>query len=218
MKFKYVGIFVLVFFLNNAALGQEESDWKLVKTNSDVKAYVKKVSYIQINKVKVESVVETTLSELVTLIKDAKNHCAWVFLNEKAEIIEVTNDFKWKYYAHISAPWPVTDRDFITDVTLKQNNIDYSITILSVAMPDFLPDKEDCVRIPYIISQWTLNPLKDGQVHVSLEIEVDIGGTIPAWLVNLAVTKGPLSTMNGLIRVLQTDKYKGVILDYVDEF
>ena len=171
----------------------------------------------QMKKVKVETVIKSTLSEIVTIIKDAKNHKNWVFFNNFAEIIDNTDELHWKYYGYTESPWPVCDRDFITCVTLCQNKIDHSITITSLALPDFLPEKEDCVRIRNLTSVWYLVPKSNGDVYTVLEIEVDIGGKIPQWLVNMAITKGPLSTMKGLIEVLNSNNYHHKKLDYIEE-
>ena len=157
------------------------------------------------------------MSDLVTLVKDSEYHHNWVFLNEKSYTIEETDDFHWKYYGYVGTPWPVSNRDYITDVSMTQNSIDCLVTITSVGIPEFLPEKECCVRVPYILSIWTFNPIGNGSVHALLEIKADIGGNIPLWLVNMAVTRGPLSTMNGLIKELKKIKNNGSKLDYIDE-
>lgn len=218
MKFSFLIILVNLLLINVVLMGQKESEWKLIKSyDNNIKVYVKKVPESKINRVKIETVIEATLSELVALLKDAENHHNWVFLNDHSEIIEEESDFKWKYYGYTDTPWPVSDRDYCTEVWLEQNDIDCSITLTSAAKPDLLPKTKDCVRIPYIYSVWTLNPIGNGSVHIRLELEVDVGGAIPIWLVNLAVTKGPLNTINGLIDELKTDKYKCCKLDYIKE-
>ena len=217
MRFLLVNIFGLLI-LNVTLFGQDESDWKLVKNCDDnIKAYVQKVPDSQIKRVKVETVLVATLSELVSLVKDSENHHNWVFLNEGAYTIEETDGFNWKYYGYTDSPWPVSNRDYITDVSMTQNETDCLITITSVGTPKYLPEKECCVRIPYILSVWTFNPIGNGSVHASLEIEADLGGNIPLWLINMAVTRGPLNTMNGFIKELESDKYNSVNLDYIKE-
>jgi len=218
MKISFLFVITSFLFFNLLLVGQDEVEWKMIKGfDNSIKAYVQKVPYSQIKRVKVETVIETTLSELVALMKDSENHNNWVFLNKEASIIEKTDDFNWIYYGVTDTPWPISDRDFITDITLYQDSIDYSVTFTSYALPDFLPEREDCVRVPYISSVWTFNPIGNGSVHIVLEIEADVGGKIPVWLTNLVVTKGPLSTMNGLIDELKTNKYKDVKIDYIKE-
>lgn len=217
MKISY--LFLVINFMSPILTleGQDVGEWRLVKESDNIKAFVLKSPTTEINRVRVETILKTTLSELVALMKDSENHKNWVFLNEEAEIVKEISDFNWVYYGRSEAPWPISDRDFITNITLQQSPIDYTITISSYAMPDFLAENEDCVRIPYVISEWTFNPIGNGSVHLSFELEADIGGKIPKWFTNLLVTKGPLHTMSGLINELKTNKYKDVKIDYIEE-
>lgn len=217
MKFSYLAVLIEVLFLNLVLLGQEESDWKQVKDYDNIKAYVQKSPASQLKRVKVETILDATLSELVTQIKDAENHYNWVYYIERSEIIEETDDFHWKYYGTTDSPWPLSNRDFITQVTLNQDKLDRSIIITSVAIPDYLPEVEDCVRIPYLSSTWYLVPIGNDSIFISLEIEADFGGMIPLWLVNMAITQGPVSTIKGLIKELKINTHKHAKLDYIDE-
>ncbi len=177
---------------------QDNNKWKLVKNNNGIKAFVKNQNDTKIKRVKVEAQVEASLALLITILKDAQCHNQWVFLNEHAEIVDSVSCNEWKYYGYSALPWPLSDRDFVTDVKMTQDSVDYSVQIVSHALPDFLPEKEGYVRIPYVFSSWTLNPLGNGEVLMTFELTIDLGGKIPLWFINLAVAKGPISTMQGL--------------------
>ncbi len=218
MRVKEVYWFLFFFhflFLNVTLLSQEKYEWKLVKNSNNIKAYVKKENNSKVKSVKVETVAEASLSQLVSIIKDASSHNEWVFMNNGACILDSIDRFHWKYHGWSELPWPVMDRDFITDVVLIQDSVDYSIKIISRAIPDYLPENEDFVRVPLANSQWTLNPIGNGSVHITFELLTDIGGKIPAWFINLAVTKGPMGTMEGLLE--QLNKCEGIKLDYINE-
>ena len=216
MKGSFLIIFIIIIFNCSFVFGQKETDWKLVKSSNGIKAYTQNQTGSKIKRVKVEALVQATLSQLISLLKDADNHKEWVYFNKSARMIEVESEYQWKYYGYSDSPWPVSDRDFITEVVLSQDSIDYSVTLISCAIPTFLPVTKDCVRIPYINSKWYLNPVGNGSVYIVFELAADIGGKIPAWLFNLAITKGPLSTMEGLIEQIET-KYKNTNLDYIKE-
>ncbi len=215
-NFKYL-VFIFNIVSLNTFLVAQDTNWVLVKNCNEIQVYTQKVPDLQVKKVKVETVVVATLAQLITIFKDAENHSNWVFLSESAKIVEETDDNNWKYYNYTDTPWPVSNRDYYTSVVLVQNEIDYSITITSVALPDYEPEIDGCVRISYIESVWVFNPIGNGSVHISFELEVDPGGNIPAWLINFAVSKGPHNTMIGLIKELNTEKYQDVHLDYIDE-
>jgi len=133
-------LLVNLSFLNSLLVAQNNNNsWELVKNCNNIKVYTQDVPNQQIKKVKVETIAKTTLSELITIFKDAENHSNWVFMSESAKIIEVINDNNWKYYSYTDTPWPVSDRDYYTNVVLHQNKIDYSVTITSIAIPDYAP-------------------------------------------------------------------------------
>ncbi len=218
MRFLTPFFSIVLLFLSLVLLGQKDSEWKLIKNSNNIKAYIQKVPTSELKRVKVETVLKASLSELVAVIKDAKNHEDWVFLNKKAKVIEETDDFNWIYYGIADAPWPVDNRDFITTVCLEQNKTDYTITITSIAIPDYLPENKENVRIKHVKTIWIFNPIENGNINISLEMEVNPGGSIPIWLINMAVSKGPYKTVEGFIKEITSGKYQCLKLDYIKEF
>ena len=199
--------------------GQVNDDsWKLSKSSEGIKAYYKKNDSSLLKRVKVETVVKASLKELVAAIKDARNHFKWVFMNCRAEMLEETDNFNWVYFGVTDLPWPAYDRDYITEVSMWQNPVDYSVEITARAIPDFIPEEEGFVRIRLIRSSWLFNPLGNGEVHIVFKMEADPGGNIPIWLVNLAVTKGPYKTVEGLLEQVESGKYSCNNIDYIKEF
>ncbi len=217
MKGSLLIVIIQLLLFSSVLNGQDDSEWKLVKSVDGIKAYIQKQPDTKVRRVKVETLTKASLSNLVSIVKNAEHHKDWVFFNKSACVIDKKSDYCWKYYAHTDSPWPVCDRDFITDVFLSQDSIDYSVKIVSIGLPDFIPEKEDCIRVRTIYSQWTFNPIGNGMVHITLEMAADLGGKIPIWLMNLALTKGPLETMEGLLDELRKNKYKNVKLSYIKE-
>lgn len=215
---KSILLFFSILLLSLTLKGQEDSEWKIVKNSDNIKTYVKNGHSSEIKKVKAETVIKATLAELIAIIKDAESHNKWVFLNENSKILEETDDFNWKYYGITDAPWPVSNRDYITIVHLEQDEKDCSITITSTSIPGFLPEDKEFVRINYLYSVWVFSPIGDGNVHLSFEIEIDPGGNIPVWLINMVVSKGPFKTVEGLVKEIGSGKYNCTKINYIKEF
>ena len=212
-------LFFLLFILSALFLeAQDEYAWKLVKTNNDIKAYVKKNPNTKIRTVRVETIAKAGLSEVVSIIKDAGNHKKWVFVNSEACILETFDDYNWIYYGISDLPWPVSDRDIITMVKFHQDTTDYSVYLNSTGVPYYLEEKEDYVRIHDVVSEWRLNPIGNGTMHITFELTLDVGGAIPKWFINLAVTKGPMQTMQGLLDMIESGEYQSCELDYIIDF
>ena len=189
--------------------------WKLVKDDEHIKAWVEEGSMSEIKGVKVESIVEASLSQLVSIIKDAEHHKDWVFLNNDAYTLSVQDYCHWTYYGQTDAPWPVTDRDCIVESELTQDTKTKTVIITGFAHASLIPENEDYVRIKKSKSMWKLTPLENGKIDISFELKVDAGGNIPKWLANMAVSKGPYKTMQGLIKIIDEGRYKNEKLSYI---
>jgi len=215
-KFIVVSCAIILVF-PGIAFGQELPEWKEVRDNDGIKAYVMKLPDVAMKKVKVETVVKSSLSSLVALMTDAPRNPDWVYANMYATILEKSDGFNWVYYGQSDAPWPVNDRDVITRVHMSQNPTTKEIQFVSVGEPDYKPEEEDFVRIPMLHAIWRFTPLGEGKVRVAFELQLDLGGNIPAWVINLAVTKGPYNSLKNFVALAAEEPYSSARLDYICE-
>ncbi len=159
---------------------------------------------------------KASLSTLVAVIKDTQNHHNWVFLNKSARFLQVDGPFSWIYYAQTDAPWPVADRDIVVQVQMKQDSITHVVNIDGYSISHFIPLKEGLVRIPFSVSHWILTP-KHNYVQVVFKAEINLGGNIPKWLMNLTASRGPYESILAFKKQLEKDKYKKAHLYYINE-
>ena len=138
-------------------------------------------------------------------------------MNKKTEILEKKNPHNWMLYSQTKVPWPVSDRDIITKSHLTQDTVTKVVTIRSEALPEYLPKDTEHVRVPYAISQWRFIPQKRGLVKIIFTLEIDAGGSVPRWLVNMTATKGPYQTIRKLRSEVRRKKYRDANLPYITE-
>ncbi len=62
---------------------------------------------------------------------------------------------------------------------------------------------------------WKLTPITCDSVNIILEVKIDPGGSIPVWLINLSVNRGPYNTIIGMIKQLNSNK--NIKLNYITE-
>jgi hypothetical protein len=213
-------ILVLVIFfqvLFSGTLIAQGENWRKVKDSDGIQSYVMKLPDLDVNKVKVETIIKSSLASLVSLIIDTPRNVDWVFLNTYAITSHHTDHFNWVYYGQNNAPWPVCDRDVVTRVHLWQNPTTKEVVCESVADPSLEPEHEGFVRIPMLRAVWRFIPLGDKKVKVVFELVIDLGGNMPAWLTNLAVTKGPSSSIKKFIALVGEEPYLSAHLDYIKE-
>ena len=80
-----------------------------------------------------------------------------------------------------------------------------------------VPEKKNIVRVSSSSGKWTITPLPNKAVRIDYILETDPGGALPAWLVNLFVTKGPLETFRKLKQQVEKPVYKNIRLPFIVE-
>ncbi len=215
---KRVHYIILFYLINHLTLfSQKANEWKLTRNEEGVKIYIRNVEGSRTKEVLGLTQIKTHLAALVSMVKDPDNHHLWIYANKSAKLLYSFNDFEWIYYNISEAPWPVSNRDLITHALMKQDKSTYKVIIYSNGKPDYIPHKKDLVRVPKLTSVWEFTPQSDGIVDVRFELTIDLGGDIPAWLVNMAIDKGPFNTLLNMSKVVKTSKYADTYLSYIME-
>lgn len=208
-------LFLLLFPLH--ILAQQKPEWEFINEEKGIRTFSRILPESGIKEVKVQKLIKARLSSLVALMKDLAHHHDWVYANKSAEILKENGNYSWVFYALSKAPWPIQDRDMLIQASLVQDSASGIIRNAGFCDPDFISEKEGIVRVPDCHSLWTLEPLGNGEVRVSLELYVDLGGNIPKWLLNLVITKGPYRTLRNMEIEVQKPEYKNAQLDFIKE-
>ena len=124
---------------------------------------------------------------------------------------------EWINYKELEAPWPVSNRDMVVHCKLTQNPETLAIAVDVVGISGYMPEKEGIVRMPKLITRWEFIPQAKGVVLVHFRLAIDLGGNLPAWLVNTSIHRGPYETIQGMSRFVKKRKYKRAKLPYIQE-
>jgi hypothetical protein len=87
--------------------------------------------------------------------------------------------------------------------TLVINPANQSMNVVSVGMKDYQPEKKDLVRVPVSKGYWTVTTQSDRKIHLQYILQIDPGGSIPAWILNSFVTKAPIETFSKLKKKME---------------
>jgi len=214
---KSLFLFLIQILFVSSINAQENSKWSLSKNKNGIKVYTRHTVDSPIKEVMGEMVLETSLSSLVAVAKDAKNHSNWVYLNKYAYLLKELSNFEWFYYNESDAPWPVTNRDVVTHAKLSQDSTTYAIRINTTGVPDYMEKKEGIVRILRLVSSWDFIPVKEDKILIRFKLFIDLGGNLPPWAINLAIDTGPYNTMYGMSNQIKLEKYKNAKLSFIRE-
>ena len=164
---------------------------------------------LKLKEVKILGRVKSTLSEVVLALEDVEAQKEWVLRTIDARTLDFTSESDFIYYISTDMPFPIKDRDLIVHYTRTQDIKTKIVETKSRALPSFLPLIDDYVRIPLFDSSYTLIPEEGGWVRIEYVMKIDPGGALPLWLVNMAVTRGPVSSIEALYELLDSGRYEG---------
>jgi hypothetical protein len=183
-------------------------DWKLVKEEKNIKVFIRKPDNSKYEQIRIISKTQSQLSEIVNALEDVNHHKDWVYATEESYIINKTDVSNFDYYVTIDMPFPVKDRDLVIRYKRTQDPNSKVVTINSVSAPGIKAEVKSLVRIKEFETSYKLTPLENGWVEIDYFLTADPGGSLPAWVVNLVTTKGPLETMRSLFVLLENGEYK----------
>lgn len=192
---------VLLSVAGFAAFGQ--TDWTLQQRQDGVSIYTRAYPDSKFKAIRVKCQVQASLARLVYVILDVNTAGQWVYGTKSATLLKQVSPAEIYYYSVVDMPWPLTDRDFIAHVTVTQDPRTYVVSVVGPTTPDYMSPKSGIVRVPSGEGDWVLTPLAGGMVAIDYTLRTDPGGGLPAWLVNLFVTKGPLETFSALQQQLR---------------
>ncbi len=194
-----------------------QTDWKLKNEKNGIKVYSSTVSGSKFNSIRVVCELNATASQVVEVLLDIKTSPEWIDHTKSCTLIKQVSPSELYYYSEINLPWPAQNRDFVAHLTVHQNPVTKVVTVDGPAVPGFVETKSGIVRVKSSKGLWILTPLKRDLVKVEYTLQVDPGGDIPAWLVNLLATQGPMKSFEGLIAQLKKPAYQNASLPFITD-
>ena len=80
-----------------------------------------------------------------------------------------------------------------------------------------LPANVNHPNIKFVSAAEMVAPLNKNQQQIIYTVRFDPGGSLPAWLVNMFVTKGPLQTFQKLKEHVNSPQYRNASVDFIKE-
>ncbi|MDX1805354.1 MAG: hypothetical protein R3292_14900 [Alcanivorax sp.] len=138
------------------------------------------------------------------------------FLHMVSEVQDIHrySPYKRDVYVTTKLPWPVHDRDAPLRVRLYQEPDSLALMMPFTLNPGAKPERQGYVRIVQMQGYFRFQPVKPGEVAVTLEVVLDPGGALPAWLANIILRDIPYFSLKRLRRVINLPRYQGIDLGY----
>ncbi len=193
-----------------------QPDWHLKKDEEGIKVFTADTDNSDFKCIKVECTVKATQSQLVALLTDIARQPDWVYGSKSAEVLKTINANEFIFHSEVDVPWPCADRDYIAHITINQPSPQL-LTIDSYSEPDMLPLKDGVVRVKKSAAHWDVTKEDNDLLKIVYTVSFDPAGSVPAWLTNMFVTKGPLVTFQKLKDKVGLAAYQNAHYDFIKE-
>jgi hypothetical protein len=202
---------VIVFVISANA----QNDWRLKKDQSGIKIYMRTNEHSSFNEIKVEMTIQSKPSSLVALLLDVPNHAHWVYNVKTSYVLKKLADNELYFYEVVDSPFPASDRDLVVHLKITQDSATKIMTISAIDVPNYIPLKKGIVRVPVSNESWKVIPVNNNSLRIEYYLEIDPGGSIPAWLLNNFAEKGPYESFRHLQEQVDDPKYKNASVSFI---
>lgn len=121
----------------------------------------------------------------------------WQYKTVSARLLKKNHDREIIYHTEVSVP-VADNRDFVIRLTLEEPANEKEFFIRAVSIPNYIPANENIVRVPMSNAVWKVRSIGPKKLRVDYSIDIDMGGALPAWVVNSLSHKAPYETFKAL--------------------
>ena len=139
----------------------------------------------------------------------------WQYKTISTTLLKKVNEREIIYHTEVEAPSLTSNRDFVIRLTINQNLRTKELYIEAVSIPDYIPPVDKVIRVPFSKAYWKVKPVSAHKLAIEYYIEIDLGGAVPPWMVNLVAHQAPHETFKNLRKVIP--KYKSSKASFVKD-
>lgn len=202
---KYFGLLLILFFITPFSyISAEEDGWKLRKDENGIKVYTKEKEDSHIYMYKVVTEISKEPEVVYRQAVDFRENLQYMKSVDSIRFLEHQKDRRYINYMRLKMPWPVKNREMVTEMLVTEDQD--GIYIESNDLPEYLSKNSRTVRIEDFNEKWIIKEgLNPNESHVTVTGWVDVGGSVPVWVVNLFIVNTPFRFMSGIIQEVKKD-------------
>jgi hypothetical protein len=194
---------------------KSQENWELKTDKDGIKVFKSSDSRSKFDQLKLECTVNSSLSCLVAALLDVSSYPKWVYHTRTSTLLKKVNDHELFFYEQIESPFGASDRDLVVVIRISQDPGTKVVHAIVKSVPDYIPEKKGYVRVPMSDEKWTITPISKNACRIDYHLEIDPGGSVPAWLVNQFSQKGPYESFRQLRKHVEEEKYKNASIPFI---
>ncbi|MFS4483443.1 hypothetical protein ACKGJY_10525 [Hyunsoonleella sp. 2307UL5-6] len=193
MKNKIVLCVFILMYASTTILAQ--TPWELKKDTEHIKIYTRSKPNTKFDEFKAVTTLKTTLKTVLNELLEAPKYDPSL-TSGVSYYVKQLSEKKHVFYAHKILPWPVKDRDIVTLLTVE-NISETKVKLVLEGLPLEVPEKQQTIRIKQLMGYWLLEEINN-TTKVIQQLYINPEGTLPSFVVNALLVKGPFQTFKKL--------------------
>lgn len=194
-------ISVLLTTIISSAFSQVQ--WELSREQNGIKIFTSKGASSKYKEIKVEATFAGTIQKLTNILLNVGNTKGWVYGTKDSYVIKKISPNEILYYSETALPWPVSNRDIPIKMSVNPDMRNNTLKVAASGIPNAIPEKKGIVRIPYFNATWDVKSDGKNRLSVVYILKMDPGGSVPAGVTNMFVSKGPFETFSNLSEMMR---------------
>jgi hypothetical protein len=204
------GVVALVFALlmPAAVRAAGPETWQLDADTQGIKLYTRQMPGHPLKDFRGVMQVQAPLAQVAATLADVPAMPEWFFLLREARFIKGDRVDDSYIYMAMKGIWPVSPRDAVAHVVVKQDPATLTIHVLVNSADGIMPKQNGFVRIPSMEASWRLTPVSGTHTEVEIIGSADPGGWIPLTLANFLVTTLPEQSLKKMRQYIAKPEYR----------
>lgn len=192
---------MLLLLLAGICCGQY--NWKLEKDQQGIKVYAANIPGSDFKAIKVACTLTGNYSRLIEILSDVSQFSNWIYHSKKNRLLQKRSAHDFTYHTETVLPWPMSNREAVIHIRINTDSLPAFLSISGTAEPGLVPNSKELVRISQYKAHWLVTMPAPQTLQIRYQVALDPGGSLPAWMSNMFVTKGPFETFVNLAKKLK---------------
>ncbi len=173
------------------------AEWQEVHNEGGIQVWQRTVPGSSFLEFKGKGRVNAGIKKVLAVLQDSQRKTEWMESCVDNRDLRVFGVGRRRVYNRTGSPFPlVSDRDVVVETKIDIDLTNKKLTIMAWNVADPLaPEVEGVVRMPKLLLTWEVVAISENVTEVTYQVQADPGGSLPAWVVNLASKKIPQKTI-----------------------
>ena len=186
---------------SRARAAEPAARWEAVRSQDGIVVSRKEVVGSPFVAFRGEGDVDAPLVRVGSVLVDVPREKEWMGSVAEARVLRRVSETEYVLYSHVATPPTMTDRDFVTDVTIAFDPGRKTLVVRMHSIDDPAAPHTSYVRGDLQESSFTLTAIDGGaRTHVVAEIHCDPRGSVAGFLVNFFQRGWGYDTVSNLRR------------------